>query len=114
MSRLTASVSFLAASLPRTALTVVVLVGMAVAVAVAGFRLRVSGALSLYFVIWWVLIFAALPFGVRSQADAGEVAPGTDPGAPSLPKLREKVVWTSLGAGLVLLATAWLLPLAGL
>jgi predicted secreted protein len=55
-----------------------------------------------------------LPFGVQSQAEQGEVAEGTEPGAPALPRLREKAIWTSAGAGLVLLLTAWIMPLAGL
>ena len=107
-------VAFVAGSLPRTALAVALLAALAVAVAVRFFGLRVTGALSLYFVIWWVLIFAALPFGVKSQAEDGSFLEGTEPGAPSQPKLREKAVWTSLAAGVVLVATAWLLPLAGL
>ena len=34
------------------------------------------GGIALYFIIWWTLLFAILPFGVRSQAEAGEVAHG--------------------------------------
>ena len=97
-----------------TAFTVVVLTALATALTVRVFGLRVTGALSLYFIIWWTLLFAALPFGVRSQAESGEITSGTEPGAPSLPRLREKAVWTSLASGLVLLIAAWLLPLAGL
>jgi len=44
-------------------------------------------ALAIYFVAWWVVLFAVLPFGVRSQQEAGEVVPGTDPGAPVMPRL---------------------------
>ena len=64
--------------------------------------------------VWWTTLFAVLPFGVRSQAEAGDVTPGSDPGAPALPALREKAVWTSLAAALVFTLVAWLLPLAGL
>ena len=53
-------------------------------------------ALAIYFVIWWIVLFAVLPWGVRSQHEAGEVAPGTDPGAPAIPNLRRKLVWTTL------------------
>ena len=42
----------------------------------------ISTALAIYFVIWWVVLFVTLPFGVRSQHEDGEGAPGTDPGAP--------------------------------
>jgi predicted secreted protein len=39
---------------------------------------------AIYVVVWWITIFAILPIGVRSQDEAGEVVPGSDPGAPAL------------------------------
>jgi predicted secreted protein len=63
-------------------------------------------ALAIYFVIWWIVLFAVLPWGVRSQHEAGEVAPGTDPGAPVLPNLKRKLVWTTIVATLVFSAFA--------
>jgi predicted secreted protein len=66
----------------------------------------VAGGLAVYFVIWWTVLFAVLPFGVRSQAEAGEVADGTDPGAPILPGLLKKALITSVIAGLVF-ALVW-------
>ena len=51
--------------------------------------------LAIYFVVWWVVLFAVLPFGVRSQAEDGTVAPGTDPGAPAMPALKTKLLWTT-------------------
>ena len=86
----------------------------AIALAVQAFGLRVSGGIALYFVIWWIGLFAVLPFGVRSQAEAGDVAAGTEPGAPTLPALREKALWTTLLAAIVLIAAAALMPLSGL
>ena len=53
-------------------------------------------ALAVFFLIWWVTLFAVLPWGVRSQHESGEVVPGTDPGAPLVPKLGRKLVWTTL------------------
>jgi len=58
----------------------------------------ISTALASFFLIWWVVLFVVLPWGVRSQHEGGEVAPGTDPGAPMLPKLGRKLVWTTLVA----------------
>jgi predicted secreted protein len=51
---------------------------------------------AIYFIIWWTVLFAVLPWGVRSQRESGEVVPGTDPGAPSVPALGRKLVWTTL------------------
>jgi predicted secreted protein len=56
----------------------------------------ISTALASFFLIWWVVLFAVLPWGVRSQHEGGEVVPGTDPGAPMLPKLGRKLLWTTL------------------
>jgi predicted secreted protein len=57
--------------------------------------------IAIYFLIWWITLFAVLPWGVRSQAEGGEVAPGTDPGAPSIHTLWRKLLWTTLVASIV-------------
>ncbi|MBB4040869.1 putative secreted protein [Microvirga flocculans] len=107
-------VKALAGSLWSTLAVVTVISAIAVAIAVTGFDLRVSGGLALYFVIWWILLFAVLPFGVRSQAEAGEVIQGSEPGAPVMPGLREKAIWTTLVASVVLVIVSATFPLAGL
>jgi len=56
----------------------------------------VTTAAAIFFLIWWVVLFAVLPWGVRSQHEAGEIAEGTDPGAPAVPNLRRKLLWTTL------------------
>ncbi len=63
-------------------------------------------AIACYFTIWWVVLFAVLPFGVRSAAEAGEIdSPrGVDPGAPMAPMLLKKAVATTLVAGVVFAA----------
>jgi predicted secreted protein len=58
-------------------------------------------AIAIYFVLWWVVLFAVLPWGVRSQEESGAVAPGTDPGAPTLPMLWRKLVWTTIATGVI-------------
>lgn len=63
--------------------------------------MTVAGGLAVYFVIWWTVLFAVLPFGVRSQAETGEVTAGTEPGAPILPGLLRKAAITSVIAGIV-------------
>ncbi len=58
--------------------------------------------IAIYFLIWWTVLFAVLPWGVRSQHESDEaMAEGTDPGAPSLPRLRTKVLWTTVVATVV-------------
>ena len=67
-----------------------------------------STILAIYFLIWWTVIFAILPFGVRSQAEAREITPGTDPGAPQRPLLIKKAIATTL---ISILLTAALMAL---
>jgi predicted secreted protein len=63
--------------------------------------MSIAGAIALYFIIWWTVLFAILPFGVRSQAEAGEVIAGTEPGAPTAPLMHRKALWTTLIAAIV-------------
>lgn len=62
---------------------------------------------AIYFIIWWLVLFAVLPFGVRSQHEAGDFVPGTDPGAPTLHGLRTKMLWTTVVATVVFVAFYW-------
>ena len=73
----------------------------------------ISTAFAIYFVIWWVTLFLTLPFGVRSQHEDGEGAPGTDPGAPIVPGLRRKLIWTTVISA-VIFTVSWLAYSAGL
>lgn len=61
--------------------------------------MAVSTAIAVYFLIWWIVLFAVLPWGVRAQGD--DSAPGTDPGAPLLPRIKAKLVWTTVVAGVL-------------
>jgi predicted secreted protein len=45
----------------------------------------VAFGLALYFMIWWMVLFTVLPFGVRTQGEAGDVVPGTPASAPAKP-----------------------------
>ena len=58
--------------------------------------MTVATGVAIFFLIWWIALFAVLPWGVHRQDEDGKVAPGTDPGAPALPNLRRKLVWTTL------------------
>lgn len=57
---------------------------------------QISTGLAIYFVLWWIMLFVMLPFGVRSQHENGAGAPGTDPGAPIASRMGRKLVWTTL------------------
>jgi predicted secreted protein len=63
-------------------------------------------ALAVYFVVWWVILFAVLPFGIRTQEEAGEVTLGTTASAPVRPRLVRSAVATSIAA-FVIVAALW-------
>jgi predicted secreted protein len=56
----------------------------------------VATALAIFFLIWWVVLFAVLPWGIRSQHEGPDMVPGTDPGAPTKAKIGWKLLWTTL------------------
>ena len=59
-------------------------------------------AIAVYLSIWWTVLFAVLPFGIRSQHESdAERPPGTDPGAPIAPRLWIKALWTTLISAVV-------------
>ena len=63
--------------------------------------ISVATAIAIYFIIWWVVLFAVLPWGIHSQQESGEVAPGTDPGAPAAHVIWRKLFWTTVTAAVV-------------
>ena len=66
-----------------------------------------STALAIYFVIWGLVLFVTLPFGVRSQHEDGEGAPGTDPGAPVMARMGAKLTWTTVISAVIFGIGMW-------
>jgi predicted secreted protein len=59
-------------------------------------------AAAIYLVIWWIVLFAMLPFGVRTSEEVGEkAAPGTAESAPHAPMLLAKIVATTVVSSIV-------------
>lgn len=54
--------------------------------------------LATYVVIWWIALFAVLPWGIKTDPETGQI------GAPLAPQLMRKFVATSL-----LSAVIWLI-----
>lgn len=63
--------------------------------------MSIGGVLAVYFVIWWVTLFAVLPIGVRSQQEQGSVVPGSEPSAPASTNFRKIILVNSVVASLV-------------
>lgn len=62
---------------------------------------------AIYFVIWWTVLFAVLPFGVRGQHEDGEVTDGTEPGAPINAHLWQKALATTLISAVLTVLIFW-------
>lgn len=76
-------------------------------------------SLSVFFVIWWTVLFMVLPWGVQSHHEAGiDLKDGGDPGAPVNPMLKQKFLITT-GISAAIFAIIWvvcffhLVPLPG-
>ncbi len=64
--------------------------------------MSIAFGVAIYFIIWWIVLFAILPFGVRTAEEAGEKAsPGTADSAPLLPRLLPKMLVTTVVAAIV-------------
>jgi predicted secreted protein len=63
--------------------------------------MSIGSGIAIYFVIWWVGLFAVLPWGIRSQHEDGEIVPGSDPGAPSRPRMLRVVIVNTLIASVI-------------
>jgi predicted secreted protein len=69
-------------------------------------------AIAVFVTIWWILLFAVLPFGVQSQHESAEIVPGSDPGAPVAPRLVLKAVWTTGLSLIAFIALMWVISAA--
>jgi predicted secreted protein len=71
-------------------------------------------SIAIYLTIWWTVLFAVLPLGTVSHAEAGiDKGDGGDPGAPVDPKLKRKF-FTTTWVSAVIFALFWLVVRLGL
>jgi len=56
---------------------------------------------AVYFIVWWLALFAVLPFGLKTQAEANEVVPGTVESAPAQFRAGRVVLMTSIVAAII-------------
>lgn len=58
-------------------------------------------AAAIYFIIWWTVLFATLPFGLRTQDDDNDVTLGTVSSAPRGPHMLRAFARTTIISALV-------------
>ena len=70
--------------------------------------MNVTWLISLYFIIWWTVLFTILPWGVKSHHEEGiDVPGGGDPASPVNPNLKKKFI-TCTWVSAIVLAVIWL------
>lgn len=69
---------------------------------------------ALYFIIWWLTLFAVLPFGLRTQDEEREVARGTISSAPKGPHVLRAMIRTTIISAAVLGIFYFVTRVAGL
>ncbi len=69
-----------------------------------------ASGLAIYFVIWWTVLFAVLPFGVKNAHESGaSVDEGHDAGAPMAPLLLKKALITTVISAALFASFVWLI-----
>lgn len=68
-----------------------------------------TSMLAIYFIVWWLTLFAVLPFGVRTQGEAGEVVPGSPESAPANFAIGRTALITTVVASIVFVGVYLLL-----
>ncbi|MBD8552951.1 DUF1467 family protein [Rhizobium sp. CFBP 8762] len=54
---------------------------------------------AIYFIFWWITLFAVLPFGLSTQAEERSVVPGTVQSAPAQFRAMRVFLTTTLVSG---------------
>lgn len=60
--------------------------------------MTITNGIVLFAVFWFLALYMILPLFVKNQEEAGDVTPGTSPGAPDQPLMRKKLIWTTIAA----------------
>ena len=59
-------------------------------------------AAALYFILWWLVLFVTLPFGLKTQDEEDDVTLGTVSSAPKGPHMLRAFVRTTIVSALIL------------
>ena len=71
-------------------------------------------AFAIFFIVWWITLFAMLSIGLKTQGEAGEVVPGTIESAPARPRFLLVFSLTTLVASIIFAAFYWFAVAKGL
>jgi len=57
---------------------------------------------ALYFILWWLVLFATLPFGLKTQEEDSDVTLGTEASAPRGPHVMRAFLRTTIVSAVIL------------
>lgn len=57
---------------------------------------------AVYFILWWLVLFATLPFGLKTQDEDGDVTLGTVSSAPKGPHMLRAIIRTTIVSAIIL------------
>jgi predicted secreted protein len=63
--------------------------------------MQIFSYFAVYFIVWWMTLFVVLPFGMKTQAEAQEVVPGTVESAPARFRGSRVVLVTTVVAAII-------------
>lgn len=58
--------------------------------------MTLTGGIVLFAVIWFMGLLVALPIGLQTQIEGGDVVPGTPGSAPNNPQIKRKMKWVTV------------------
>ena len=68
-----------------------------------------TGSIIIYVMIWWIVFFSVLPFGIQSNKEKFKSnLEGIDPGAPKNPKIAKKFLITTIITSLLFIVIYYL------
>ena len=71
--------------------------------------MSITGSLVVYIIIWWIIFFSVLPFGIKSNKEAfRDSIHGIDPGAPKNPKIARKFLITTIITSIIFIVIYYL------
>ncbi|MFU0503245.1 DUF1467 family protein [Pseudaminobacter sp. NGMCC 1.201702] len=70
-------------------------------------------AAAIFFIIWWTVLFVALPFGLKTQDENDDVTLGTVASAPGRPHMLKTVIRTTIAAIIIFGAFYYVTVVAG-
>jgi|TARA_B110001452_G_scaffold228098_1_gene203322 predicted secreted protein len=72
----------------------------------------ITGSVIVYVMIWWIVFFAILPVGIKSNKEVfRDSIEGFDPGAPKNPKIGKKFFITTIITSILFLVIYYIVYL---